>query len=153
MENTVFEKDVTISGARAQIVFDNCVFNGDIINTSEAGASVTITGSEVNGTCILRNGRKETVLEDPFPKFLLDAPAEVVCEDCFGGAVALGDFALHFNGETYTMQDASLFFDMTDPEAGFVPYEGQDASLLAAAQWWENGEPQLLIECEFDPNL
>ena len=76
-----------------------------------------------------------------------------MCEDCFGGAVALGDFALHFNGETYTMQDASLFFDMTDPEAGFVPYEGQEASLLAAAQWWENGEPQLLIECEFDPNL
>lgn len=51
------------------------------------------------------------------------------------------------------MQDATLFVDLSNADAGFVPYEGQEANYFCVAQWWENGEQQVLVECEYDPNL
>ena len=35
VENLIFDEDVTISGDFGIIIFENCEFNGDIINTAE----------------------------------------------------------------------------------------------------------------------
>ncbi len=51
------------------------------------------------------------------------------------------------------MADSELFYDISNAEAGFVPYEGQEASYYAIAQWWENGEKIIMTECEYDPNM
>ncbi len=51
------------------------------------------------------------------------------------------------------MADSELFYDISNAEAGFVPYEGQEASYYAVAQWWENGEKTIMTECEYDPNM
>lgn len=154
VENLVFNEPVTISGDFGQIIFVNCEFNADITNTAELYTRVLLLeGSVVNGKCILKNGTKEATMETPFPKFITSVPVEVVCEDCIGTAVALGNFELVFNGETYTMEDSELFYDCSKPENGFVPYEGQDASCYAVGQWWENGDKTILIECEYDPDM
>lgn len=148
IEGETFDGDVIISGDNAQITFVGCVFNGDIINTAEEWTRVMLFGCEVNGKCIVKNNLKEGTLETPLPKFMSDAPFEVVCEDCLGAAIYLGDFEGVFNGQTYTMADSSLFFDYSNPDANCVPYEGQEASCYFVAQWWENGEHILLVACE-----
>ena len=40
-----------------------------------------------------------------------------------------------------------------DPEAGFVPFDGQDANLYWVASWMENGETQIMHATEFDPTM
>lgn len=148
VEGETFDGDVIISGNYAQVTFVGCVFNGDIINIADEWTRVMLLGCEVNGKCIIENGLKEGTLETPLPKFLLDAPVEVVCEDCLGAVIPLGDFEVVFNGQTYTMADSSIFFDNKNPEAGYVPYEGQEASVYWVGQWWENGEQIILIGAE-----
>jgi len=51
------------------------------------------------------------------------------------------------------LEDASLFLDNSKPENGMVPYEGQEANCYVVAQWWENGEKTMLIECEYDSEM
>ena len=148
IEGETFDGNVVISGDNAQIVFSGCVFNGDIVNTAEAWTRVMLLGCEVNGKCIIKNTGKEGTIDTPLPKFLTDAPIEVVCEECLGAVVALGDFEVVLNGQTYTMADSSIFFDNSNPEAGYVPYEGQEASVYWVAQWWENGEQIIMIGAE-----
>lgn len=153
-ENLVFGGDVVISGENASIFFINCAFNGDIINTNETGNKVLLLGGcEVNGQCIFRNSIQETVLEAPFPKFISDADLNVISEDCFGAVITMGDVSITYNGQEYTLADAEFFYDADNPEAGFVPYEGQEANVLCVCEWWENGERTLFIECEFDPTV
>lgn len=153
VENTVFEQDVTVSGDNAFITFTNCEFKGDIINTANLGTQVIISESVLNGKCIFKNDTKEATMELSFPKFLIDSPAEIVCDECIGAVISLGDFETVFNGETYTLEDSELYIDLSNAEAGFVPYEGQEANYYSIAQWWENGEKILLTECEYDPNM
>lgn len=154
IENLIFNEDVIISGDNANIMFINCEFNGDIINTAEEGTRVMIMeNSVVNGKCIFQNNTHESTLEASFPKFMTDTPIEVINEDCFGTVVTFGDFEITFNGDTYSMADSELFFDNGNPEAGYVPYEGQEAQYFIIAQWWENGEKQIFKECEFDPSV
>ncbi|MBE6932398.1 MAG: hypothetical protein E7464_03325 [Ruminococcaceae bacterium] len=143
-----FEKDVTIEGDYGEIFFIGCEFKGDIINTAEEFTRVYILESDVEGKCILKNNTKETTIDAAFPKFLVDATVDVVCEDCFGAVITMGDFEVTFNGKTYSLKDAEYFLDANDPDAGFVPYEGQDASFFYAIQWWEDGEQQLMLACE-----
>lgn len=151
VENLVFDEDVVISGDQAQIAFVNCAFNGNVINTANVGTRVIITdNSEVNGKLILQNDTKESTIEAAFPKFIVDMPVEVVCEDCFGLVFMLGDQGVVFNGESYTIADAEVFLDA---ENGMVPYEGQEANVMFVAQWWENGEKIVLVECEYDSML
>ena len=140
-----FEKDVTIAGDNGVIYFIDCVFKGNIINTAEEFTRVFLLESDVAGQCILKNNTKETTFEAAFPKFLVDAPVDVVCEDCFGAVVAIGDFDVTFNGKLYSLKDAEYFLDA---ETNLVPYEGQEAVYFTAAQWWENGEQQLMLICE-----
>ncbi len=153
VENTVFEEDVTISGDNGQILFSGCQFKGNIINTANEGTIVVISQSEIEGQCIFKNEIKETTMEASFPKFIVDSNVDVSAEDCIGAAIPMGDFEITFNGETYNMADSQLFFDISNAEAGFVPYEGQEANYYCVAQWWENGEKQIMVECEFDPNM
>lgn len=152
-ENLIFEEDVTISGEYAKIIFVNCEFSGDIILTSERGTRVILLESDVTGTCVFKNTTKEATLELPFPKFMFSKPVKVVAEDCIGAAFTFGDFEFTFNEETYSLANAELFYDEENPDAGFVPYEDQEANIFCLAQWWENGEKFLFAECEFDPTL
>lgn len=152
-ENLIFEEDVTISGDYSRIIFFNCEFNGDIVLTSELATRVMLLESDVNGTCIFENTTKEATIETSLPKFLVSKPVEVVAEDCICSVITLGDFEVTFNGETYSLADVELFYDADNPEAGFVPYEDQEANILCVAQWWENGEKILFTECEFDPGM
>lgn len=151
VENLAFNEDVTIYGDEAMIVFVNCEFNEDIINTSQAGTRVFLLGSEVNGICYLANGKKEAVLEDDLPKIMSDTPIEVVCEDCYGVAVALGDFEIVFNNEIYTIEDSDVYYDYE--EEAFVEYTGQEANIFVVAQWWEAGEKRMYTQCEYDPGM
>lgn len=153
IENLIFEEDVTVSGENAQITFANCEFHGNIINTANVGTRVVLSGSTLSGQCILQNETKEATMETSFPKFIADSSVDVVCEDCVGSVILMGDFESKFNGETYTMADSELFFDIANYEEGFVPYEGQEADYYCVAQWWENGEKIVMIECESDPNM
>lgn len=151
VENLIFNENVVISGdGSAQIVFVNCQFNGDIINTSDAGIRVFLLASEVNGNCIFRNTVTETTIDAPFPKFMTDGPVNAITEDCFGIVIALGDFPITLNGESYDLASAPL---VLDPEAGFVPFDGQEANLYWAATWTENGEVQIMHVAEFDPTM
>lgn len=146
VENLLFREDVTISGDNAYIEFINCEFLGDVINTADVATAVYFTSDTVtNGVCILRNNTKEATIDTPIPKFITEVPIEVVCEDCAGNIVALGDIEIVRNGVSYTMADAEYFYDS---EAGLVPYEGQASSCLWVAQWWENGEQIDIVCCE-----
>ena len=145
IENETYEGDVIISGDYAQVVFVNCTFKGDVINTAELGTRVMLLeNSVVNGVCIIRNNTKESTVEVSFPKFIADASIDVVCEDCFGTVAVTGDFEITFNGQTYTMADSEFF----SSEGGFVPYEGQEVSAHGVCQWWENGEKTFVAFCE-----
>ena len=149
-ENLIFPGDVIISGTDASIFFINCAFEGNVINTGDAGNKVFLLASEVKGQCVFVNSVQETTIDAPFPKFIVDGPVNAVAEDCFGAVIAIVDVPLTFNGETYTLADAEFFYDAANPEAGFIPYEGQEANVLTVCQWWENGEKKMFIECEFD---
>lgn len=151
VENLIFNENVVISGdGNAHIYFINCQFNADIINTSDAPIRVFLLGSEVNGSCIFRNTVTEATIDSPFPKYLTDSPVNAVTEDCFGIVIAMGDFAITLNGESYDLASAPTFMD---PEVGFVPLEGQEANLYWVAGWTENGEAQIMHTAEFDPSM
>jgi len=148
VENLIFDEDVTISGDFGIIVFENCEFNGDIINTAEQFTRVILSeGTIVNGNCVFKNAIKEASMDYPMPKFLSPNTLNIVCEDCIGSAILLGtEQNIIFNGETYSMADVELFYDANTNE--LVPYEGQEASTLFVGQWWENGEKVLQLFCE-----
>ena len=154
VENLIFNGDVVIGGGNGMIMFANCEFNGDVVQTSETSCrAMILPDCTVNGRFVLRNSIQETTLEAPFPKIMSYVPAEVVAEDCFGLFLSLGGFDVVFNGETYTMADSDVYFDNSNPDQGMVPYEGQEANLFWIAQWWENGEQNILMECEYDSTL
>ena len=151
VENLIFNENVVISGdGSAHIYFINCQFNGDIINTSDAPVRVFLLACEVNGNCIFRNTVTESNIDAPFPKYMTDAPINVLTENCFGVVIALGDFSITLNGESYDLASASSFMD---PEAGFVPLDGREANLYWVATWTENGELQIMHAAEFDPGM
>lgn len=148
-ENLIFNSDVIINGDNAQIIFVNCEFNGDVILTAEVATRVLLLGCEVNGRCVMQNGVQEaTLMEYIFPKILTDTPVEFVCEDCVGTALAMGDFEIVFNGQTYSMADSEMFSDANNLDAGLVPYEGQEAAYFIISQWWEDGKQNVLKLCE-----
>ena len=148
VENLVFDEDVTVSGDFGTIVFENCEFYGNIINTAEQFTRVILSGeTTVNGNCVFKNTTKEATMDSPIPKFITTKTVNVVCEDCIGSCVLDGtEDNIVFNGETYAIDDVEFFLD---PDTnGLVPYEGQEASVIFVGQWWENGEVQKIIFCE-----
>jgi len=153
VENLIFNADVVISGDNSQIVFSNCEFNGDIILTSAEATKVMLLGCDVNGTCIVRNGVTSADLEYSHPKFLTTSPVTVVCEEGVSSVIALGDFDVTFNGQTYTMADSQLFGFLSEEEYMLVPYEGQEASYFVVAKIIEGGEESVMVVCEFDPTM
>ena len=71
----------------------------------------------------------------------------IVCEDCIGSYILDGtEENITFNGETYSIDDVEFFYDANTNE--LIPYEGQEASVLFVAQWWDNGEKVLQLFCE-----
>jgi len=154
IENQIFTEPVTVSGDFGQIIFANCEFHADLINVADFYTRVMLMpDTVVHGSLVLKNNVKEGTMETPIPKFITFVDAPVVCEDCIGSVVVLGDFEIKWNDETYALQDSTLFFDCTKPENGMVPYEGQEANCYVVAQWWENGEKTMLIECEYDSEM
>jgi len=149
VENQIFNKPVTITGDFGEISFVNCEFNADIINAAEQFTRVKIQSDcNVNGKCIVKNTLKEGTIDTPLPKFMTTVPIDFVCEDCLGAVAVLGDFDITFNGENVSLTDSELYFDNANPDAGYVPYEGQEASFYMIGQWWENGEKVVFTECE-----
>ncbi len=148
VENLVFDEAVTISGDFGIIVFENCEFNGNIINAAEQFTRVILSdNTSVNGNCVFKNTTKEATMDTPMPKFISPNTLNVVCEDCIGSFVLNGTKEnIIFNGETYSIADAEFFYDANANE--LVPYEEQEASVLFVGQWWENGEKVLQIFCE-----
>ena len=148
VENLVFDEDVTISGDFGIIVFENCEFNGDILNAAEQFTRVILPdGTTVNGNCVFKNTTKEATIDSPMPKFVSPNTLNIVCEDCIGSCVLDGtEENIRFNGETYSMADVEFFYDANTKE--LIPYKGQEASALFVGQWWENGEKILLMFCE-----
>ena len=153
IENLIFEEDVTVNGEKGQIAFLNCEFKGNVTLTAKEGTQVILGNSTVAGQCIFQNDTKEATMEWSFPKFLIDSSMEIATSDCIGAVIAMGDFDIVVDGQTYTMADSELYFDISDPESGFVPYTGQEANYFCVAQWWENGEKTIMTECEYDPNM
>ena len=148
VENLVFDEDVTISGDFGIIVFENCEFNGDIINAAEQFTRVILPdGTTVNGNCVFKNTTKEATMDSPIPKFISPNTLNIVCEDCIGsGVLESTEENITFNGEAYSIADAGFFLDPDTND--LVPYEGQEASVLFVGQWWENGELKKTIFCE-----
>ena len=153
MENLIFNADVVISGDNSQIVFSNCEFGGDIVLTANEGTRVMLLGCEVNGTCVVRNEVHEASMEYSHPKFLTASPISVICEEGACSVIALGDFEVTFNGQTYTMADSQFFGTLTEEEYTLVPYEGQEASYFVVAKLIEGGEESVVVICEFDPTM
>ena len=88
VENLIFDEDVTISGDFGVIIFENCEFNGDIINTAEQFTRVILPdGTTVNGNCVFKNTTKEATMDYPMPKFISSNTLNIVCEDCIGSVV------------------------------------------------------------------
>lgn len=148
VENLIFDEDVTISGDFGSIVFENCEFNGDIINTAEQFTRVIIPeGTTVNGNCVFKNTTKEANMDYPAPKFVSPNTLNIVCEDCVGAYIQDGtEEDVIFNGETYAMADVEFYYDANANE--LVPYDGQEVTTLFVGQWWENGEKVLQMFCE-----
>ena len=148
VENLIFDEDVTISGDFGTIVFENCEFNGDIINAAEQFTKVILPdGTTVNGNCVFKNTTKEATMDTPMPKFVSPNTLNIVCEDCIGSCILDGiENNIIFNGETYSMADVESYYVADTNE--LVPYEGQEASVLFVGQWWENGEKILQMFCE-----
>lgn len=148
VENLIFDEDVTISGDFGIIVFENCEFNGDIINTAEQFTRVILANdTTVNGNCVLKNTTKEATMETPIPKFIGSETLNIICEECIGaGIVENAEANIIFNGKSYSTSDAEYFWD--SEAGGLVPYEGQEAKALCVGQWWENGEQFMFVECE-----
>lgn len=147
LENLIYNADVVINGENTQIIFSNCELNGDIHLNADEGTRVLLLGCTVNGTCYINNQVTDADLNYNNPKFLTDAPVTVICENGAGSAVALGDFEVNFNGESYSMEDSQFFFEGSN----MVPYEGQEASYCVIGQYYENGEKQLIVVSEYDP--
>lgn len=144
----IFNEDVTVSGGIGNVVFENCVFNGDVYQKSETGTRLFINATnEVNGKIIIQNDIKEGSFETSLPKVFTNAPFDVTCDGCIGAVVGMNDSEVSFNGQSYTVNDAENFFDL---ELGIVAYEGQKANIIFVAQWWENGEQVLFTYAEYD---
>jgi len=146
-ENLIFPQDVVINGENTQIMFVNCLFEGDIILTASEGTRVLLLGCETKGQCILQNDVRDADMDYSNPKFITDTPIDVVCDGCAGTAAAAGVFDLTFNGQTYGLTDAQLFIDAS----GMGPYAGQEATNLIVAMMHENGEPTVTVLAEYAP--
>lgn len=153
VENLIFNADVVISGDHSQIVFSNCEFAGDIILTASEGTKVMLLGCDISGACVVRNGVTYADLEYSHPKFLTTSPISVICEDGACSTIALGDFEVTFNGQTYTMADSQFFGFLNAEEYTLVPYEGQEASYFVVAKIIEGDEESVMVICEFDPTM
>ncbi|MBR6752696.1 MAG: hypothetical protein IKM05_01530, partial [Clostridia bacterium] len=52
LENLIFHGDVVIQGEKAQIVFVNCEFKGDIILKANEATRVMLLGCDMAGACM-----------------------------------------------------------------------------------------------------
>ncbi len=146
-ENLIFAQDVVISGENTQIIFVNCLFEADVILTAGEGTRVVMLGCETRGRCIVQNDVRDADMDYSNPKFITDAPIDVVCDDCAGTVATIGVFEITFNGQTYGKEDAQLFIDAN----GMVPYAGQEATNLIVAMMHENGQPTVTVLVEYAP--
>ena len=78
--DTTFDGDVVIKGEGGSVTFENCVFNGNIINKGGEGARVILVEDckfAEDSECIIESSLKEATLETDLPKFLIfcEAPS------------------------------------------------------------------------------
>lgn len=154
LENLIFHGDVVIQGERAQIVFVNCEFKGNIILTANEATRALLLGCDIAGTCIFQNEVTDADLVNyAHPKFMADSPVTVLCENGAGTLISLGDFECIFNDQTYTLASSELFCKVEGEELVLEPYQDQQANFYYVCQWYENGEKKITPMCEYDPTM
>lgn len=154
LENLIFHGNVVIHGEKAQIVFVNREFKGNIIINANVATRALLLGCDVAGDCNIENQVTDADLIDyAHPKFMADFPVRVLCENGAGSLINLGDHESFFNGEVYSLASADLFCSVEGEELVMAYYTDQQANLYNVCQWYENGERKITVICEFDPTM
>ena len=146
VENLIFNEDVVVDGVGANVWFQNCEFNGNVILKSESYTWVWIMGCVFNGDahCIVDTGISEATIDYNIPKFVLFDTVLVECEG-LGGAINFSEGELDFNGATYALADMKLY---ENPDGELVEYDGtQEVSGYTVIQWFEGGERHIYAVC------
>ena len=140
VSNVIYRGDVTVSGVGQMVYFSNCVFCGNIINTSPETTMVYIDAAcafENGAKCVFENDVTGTTIDYSMPKFILEIPAEVECEYT-GNVIAKDGVSFKLNGRTYDPDEYTL---IQKSDGSVVSAEENiPCSMHAAAHWWENGE-------------
>lgn len=142
VSDQIFDGDVTVSGVGQMIYFQNCEFNGNVINCAPESTKVYIAYDCVfaeGAHCIINSGVREADLYYDTPKFIIERYVEVECTD-LGGVIAVGDGEIVFNGEIYGMEGLQL---VQLADGSVVDYEEgmeNNCSMHGVMRWWENGE-------------
>ena len=140
INNQIFNGEVAISGEGQDIYFSNCEFKANVVSYCPATTKVTILPDcefAEGAHCVLMSGVREADMDYPLPKFALSFPVEVECPD-LGGVIAMGDFDISFDGQTYNVSD-TMYIQTAD--GSIIENDGSIAcSVHVVGQWWENGE-------------
>jgi len=154
IENKVFDGPVLVTGREGKIIFNNCIFNDDIINvTDNEGVGVFLLPTcSFNGKYMISSHIKESIKESYISKVITFVPIEIECGDCAGSAVYVGDInnaSIIFNDVEYTTDDITTHIIEDGDTITFEPYAGQDINVLYVGQWWENGEKVFIVGGEW----
>ena len=140
INNLIFSNEVTISGEGQDVYFSNCEFKANVVSCCASTTKVTILPDcsfDEGAHCVLMSGIREANIDYPLPKFALGFPVEVECSD-LGGVIAMGDFDILFDGQTYGINDV-LYSQSAD--GSIVESNGSmTCSAHVVSQWWENNE-------------
>ena len=154
LENLIFHGNVVIQGEKAQIVFVNCEFKGDIILKANEATRVMLLGCDMAGACMIQNEVTTADLVDyAHPKFMADCPVKVFCENGAGSLINLGDHESFFNDQAYTLASSDVYCWVDGENLVLEPYKDQQANLYSVCKWFENGEAKITVICEYDPTL
>ena len=137
VNDRVFYGNVVVSGNGANVYFENCTFNGNLINRCSENTVVWLMPGctfAPDCRCVIESGVREASPEYPLPKFAMFEPVPVDCVD-LGGVIAVGLFDVNFNGENYGPDSVTLY----DSADGVIPFEeGMAVNVHIVAHWWEN---------------
>lgn len=140
INNQIFNGEVAVSGEGQDIYFSNCEFKANVVSYCPAATKINIQSDcefADGAHCVLMSGVREADMDYPLPKFVLTFPVEVECSD-LGGAIAMGDFDITFDGQTYGIGDAAY---VQTADGSIVENDGSvTCAAHVVGQWWENGE-------------
>lgn len=140
INNQIFYGEVVILGEGQDVTFSNCAFMGNVVSYCSSATKVIIDSDcefADGAHCVLLSSVREADMDYPLPKFMISFPVEVECPD-LGGVIALGDFDVLFDGQTYSIEDAA--YVQTADGSIFENDGSVAAAIQVVGQWWENEE-------------